>query len=527
MRTLFQLATGISTLAFAVGATTGCAAEVTDEDGLSVAEKTQAISSGRVVAYVDGSAGSVNTSNLDASKYTHINYAFANLDAWGNVYFTYGAQDVNNVNQLKALRNQNPNLKIILAIGGWTWSDHFSTVAGDAGRRSTFVSTAWNLVQQHGLDGIEIDWEFPGYGGEAGNSICAGTCDGNRFTWFIEALNSAKPAGKELSFAGGANPAMGANVDLSRAAAATDFLTIMSYDFHGDWGEPWGHHANLYGGDISVDSAVNMYLGEGVPASKVVVGLPFYGRSWNAPNVPAGAPLYRDINCNGTGAGSWCTFYGYGGTLGYDNNLGAAYINTGSQWVSFDNTVSMQWKVDYINNRGLGGAMYWQALQDKDNRELTNLIWSGIGGSGGGGGGTGYLQVDNTDSGFSSSSGWSTSSATGGYIGSNYAHDGTSGADSGKWARWTPTVNTAGHYAVQVRYTSNANRPDNIKYKVYHSGGVTERFVNQQVNGGTWVGIGTYHLQAGTSQNYAVTLDPSSDAGYTIADAVRFVWQHL
>jgi hypothetical protein len=144
----------------------------------------------------------------------------------------------------------------------------------------------------------------------------------------------------------------------------------------------------------------------------------------------------------------------------------------------------------------------------------------------GGGGGSGYLQVDNTDSGFSSSSGWSTSNSTGGYIGSNYAHDGTSGSDPGKWARWTPTINTSGYYTVQVRYTSHENRPNNVKYKVYHSGGVTEKWVNQQTNGGTWVNLGMYHMQAGTSQNFAVTLDPSSDSGYTIADAVRFVWEH-
>lgn len=395
-------------LSMALGSV-GCAADVGADVGdadLEVRQTTQAVSAGRVVAYVDGTVGHIDTSKLSAGKYTHINYAFANLDAWGNVYFTYGQQDINIINQLKALKSSNPNLKIILAIGGWTWSDHFSTVAGDAGRRANFVNTAWSLVNQHGLDGIEIDWEFPGYGGEAGNSICWGTCDGQRFIWLLNDLKNAKPGGKVLSFAGGASPQMGANVNLGQAAALTDFLTIMTYDFHGDWGEPWGHHANLYGGDISVDSAVNMYLNAGVPANKLVVGLPFYGRSWNAPAVPGGAPLYRDIHCNGTSAGSWCTFYGYGGTLGYDNNLKAAFINTGSQWVSFDNTVSMGWKLDYINNRNLGGAMYWSAMQDKSNLELTNLVWSKIGGGGGGGPTSGALVFNAGDANHASPTEW-------------------------------------------------------------------------------------------------------------------------
>jgi hypothetical protein len=129
--------------------------------------------------------------------------------------------------------------------------------------------------------------------------------------------------------------------------------------------------------------------------------------------------------------------------------------------------------------------------------------------------------VDNTDSGFTSDTAWATSTAISGYYGSNYAHDGTSGADSAKWAKWTPNIAMTGNYDVYMRWTADPNRPDAAPLEIKYNGGTdTSKTVNQTVDNGTWVKIGTYNLAAGTGNYVKIS---ASDAGYTVADAVKFV----
>jgi GH18 family chitinase len=343
-----------------------------------VATAKAAVSAGRVVAYVDGTVGTISTSGLDATKYTHINYAFANLDANGNVYFTYPAQDSANLNAIKGLKSQNPNLKILISVGGWTWSNHFSSVAGDATRRTTMVNSLWSLVNNNNVDGIDIDWEWPGWQGEGDNGVCGGTCDGSRLVTLMQQIWNARGS-KLVTMAGGAHPNMGSFVDLGALSNYVHFLNIMTYDFHGPWEPAYAPHANLYGGDISIDSAVNMYLNEGFPANKLVVGIPFYGKAWGMSDP---SPLFKNISCTGTNEGASCSVNGIGGhTLHYDNAKQAAYMDGAGHYISFDNIVSVGWKTSYINNRSLGGAMYWSALQDNSSRTLTNKIWADIGGT--------------------------------------------------------------------------------------------------------------------------------------------------
>ncbi|MGG1516666.1 family 43 glycosylhydrolase [Paenibacillus oryzisoli] len=133
--------------------------------------------------------------------------------------------------------------------------------------------------------------------------------------------------------------------------------------------------------------------------------------------------------------------------------------------------------------------------------------------------------IDNGETGFTTDSSWTTSTSVSGYYGTNYKHDGTSGADSSsRWAKWTPQITTAGRYNIYMRWVNdpvNHLRPDAAPVEIKYDGGTdTSKSVNQQINNGTWVLIGTYDLSAGTN-NYVKIL--ATDAGYTIADAVKFV----
>lgn len=131
------------------------------------------------------------------------------------------------------------------------------------------------------------------------------------------------------------------------------------------------------------------------------------------------------------------------------------------------------------------------------------------------------IVIDNVDAGFTTDAAWTVSTSTGGYVGSNYLHDGTAGADaSTRWAKWTPTVATAGHYNIYMNWTASSNRPSAAPLAITYNGGTdTSKTVNQQTNGGTWVLIGNYSLSAGSGNNVKLIATAS---GYTIADAVRF-----
>ncbi|HEY0968397.1 MAG TPA: glycosyl hydrolase family 28-related protein [Opitutaceae bacterium] len=134
----------------------------------------------------------------------------------------------------------------------------------------------------------------------------------------------------------------------------------------------------------------------------------------------------------------------------------------------------------------------------------------------------GEIVVDNADAGFSAAGTWTASTALAGYFGANYLHDGSTAADATKTATWTSPITTTGTYSVYMRWTSAADRPDAAPVEVNYNGGVANLTVNQQIGGGTWVLIGTWSFTGGSGDYVKIT---GADAGYTIADAVRFVKQ--
>jgi hypothetical protein len=133
------------------------------------------------------------------------------------------------------------------------------------------------------------------------------------------------------------------------------------------------------------------------------------------------------------------------------------------------------------------------------------------------------IVVDNTYGNFTAGGAWTTSASVAGYFGTSFLHDGSAGVDTGKWAGWIPSLAVTGTYQVQARWTSHANRPDRVRYRVYHQGLVTDVWKNQRADGGRWVDLGSWTFGAGSSPQNMVTLDAGSDDGYVVADAVRFL----
>ena len=243
----------------------------------------------RVIAgYLFVGNAPADVSDVDASRLTHINYAFANLRD-GEVVEGF-ASDAENFRRLRELRQRHPHLRVLVAVGGWTWSGGFSDAALTVASRERFVRSAVAFVQRHDLDGLDIDWEYPGL---PGNGNTHRPEDKANFTAMMAALRAGlddlgRRTGRRylLTFAAGAFPRFIEHTELAQVAASIDWVNLMTYDFRVAAVDPVaGHHANLFDHPDddkrrSGDAAVREFLAAGVPAAKLVLGVPFYGRGW-------------------------------------------------------------------------------------------------------------------------------------------------------------------------------------------------------------------------------------------------------
>lgn len=324
---------------------------------------------------------------IAADKFTHINYAFANIDS--NLKITLGYPDIDaaNISQLNQLKKINPNLKTIIAVGGWSWSGRFSDAALTESSRGIFADSVVDFVVNYGFDGVDIDWEYPVSGGLSTN--VKRPEDKYNFTLLMKTLREKLNArgtidGKKylLSFAGAAGNWYANNTQLSELSKYVDYANIMTYDIHGTWDTYTDFNAPLYSDtnqSVSVDSSINAWTDAGFTKDKIVMGVPFYGYIYKS--VP-------DIN-NGLNQ-----TYSGGASISYAN-IAANYLNmpeykryfhpvqrvpwlfNGSTFITYEDEQSMAEKAGYIKEKGLMGAMIWEISQDPD-RILLNALYQGL-----------------------------------------------------------------------------------------------------------------------------------------------------
>ncbi|WVQ68413.1 uncharacterized protein L199_006621 [Kwoniella botswanensis] len=326
---------------------------------------------------------------------THINYAFANVnketgevylsDSWADVeiHFDGDRWDEPGTNlygcfkAIYLLKKQNRNLKVLLSIGGWTYSPNFVNIVSHSWRRK-FVETAVKLVEDLGIDGLDIDYEFPTTSeqAEAYVSLVAEVRKGliklaqdNHQPITQYELTVAAPCGMQ-------------NMKILRAKdmdASLDFWNLMAYDFAGSWDQVAGHQAALYADNPeanSVDKAVRFYNLQGIDKSKLVIGMPLYGRAF-ANTDGIGLPFH------GVGEGSWeAGMWDYkdlpqpGAQEINEPRLGASYSYDAQKrlLISYDTPAIAQQKARYINSEGLGGAMWWELDADKNASTGKSLV---------------------------------------------------------------------------------------------------------------------------------------------------------
>ncbi|PIA80392.1 chitinase [Gaetbulibacter sp. 4G1] len=345
----------------------------------------------KIIGYVAGyeDYDPFDPSSVDANKLTHINYAFANI-VDGKPKFELELDSIK-IPKVIALKKKNPNLKVLYSIGGWVWSDQFSHIAAYPESRLKFAKGCVKLMKKHAFDGVDLDWEYPGQRAED-NAIRPS--DKENFTKLLAEIRKQLDAAAKtdnthylLTIATGANQAYIDNTDLGKAHQYLDFINIMCYDYYHGWYYQTGHHANLYPSDKerftgnSGQAAIERHIKAGVPANKLIMGIPFYGRIWEKVSIGNGG-LYENAMSTGMIIPYWDIVDKIKSGVfkrEYDVSAKASYLwnATDSIFISYETPKDIELKAKYIKQNGLGGAMFWEYSLDKD-QELLNTLYKNI-----------------------------------------------------------------------------------------------------------------------------------------------------
>ena len=303
-----------------------------------------------VMEYVFGDPQNVDARFLDA-----VIYAFIEINPDG----TLRVPTPNYLNKLINLKAEKPDLKVIAAIGGWG-VDGFSDAALTPTSRYNFARQAKQLMDQYKIDGIDIDWEYPG---SSAAGIKSRPEDKENFTLLLTALRDVLGENTWLSVAGTGDKAyINNSLDVLNVAPLINYFNLMSYDFTaGETGERGrNHQSNLYDSALSipgysVDSMVKNLENAGMPSNKIMLGVPFYGRL-GATITKSFDQLRKDyINKNGF-------------KFNFDKQAKVPYLTkNGVYEMSYDNELSILIKGDYVLKNNLGGIFSWTSTYDQAN----------------------------------------------------------------------------------------------------------------------------------------------------------------
>ena len=334
-----------------------------------------------IIGYVGGfNRNIVETSMIDPHKLTHINYAFVDVKD-NRAWLTNEETDTVNFRLLNELKKINPDLKILISVGGWTWSKNFSdAVLSDTSCRN-FAQSSVDIVLKYDLDGVDIDWEYPGMIGD-GNVYRPE--DRENYTRLFKDLREildemSAQTGKEylVTTAIGGSREFLQHTQLEIAQNYLDYIMLMAYDFDGTYDNMSSHHSNLYSPPnmpwiYSGDVCIKNMLAVGVDPSKIVLGIGFYGKG-KVVNSTENNGLYQIPVPVRRWLGGGYTYLkdslvnrqGY--VRHWDDVSKAPYLFNAEEkvFITYDDEESTRLKCNYILDNNLAGIMFWEYFSDR------------------------------------------------------------------------------------------------------------------------------------------------------------------
>jgi len=339
-----------------------------------------------IVGYVFPQEGALMTGQIDPHSMTRINYAFANI-ADGRMVTGF-SHDAENFATLNALKRDNPSLTILVSVGGWLWSTNFSDVSLTRQSRDKFTQSVMDFLTHYKLDGLDIDWEYPGM---VGSGHPFRSEDKQNFTLLLKELRSRFDAEEKrthhrlsLTIAAGASNEFLAHTEMSKVQKYVDTVNLMAYDYYEPGSDAiTGHHAPLYtpGQDpkkISSDTSVQAFEQAGVSAEKILLGVPFYGHVWGQVAdhehglFQAGSPVPKAYAPYSLIASDMLN-HGY--TRYWDASASAPYLYNPqtAMFISYEDPESLAAKCKYILDHHLGGVMFWDYSGDPTGALLQSI----------------------------------------------------------------------------------------------------------------------------------------------------------
>ena len=332
----------------------------------------------RVVAYV---VGWETPPAIDPNKLTHINFAFGKI-AGGKVVLPHPGVAAN-LAYLRSLQGRNPRLKVLLSVGGWE-AEGFSDAALSAQSRNAFADSVVALLREYSLDGVDIDWEYPG---QSVAGIKSRPEDKQNFTALLQEMR-AQLGDRYLLTIASADREYFQFTEMDRLHVYLDWINVMSYDFFNSLTPTTGHHAGLYAsafaapGDRNADASVKQHLAAGVPPQKLVLGLAFYGRGFASVT-----PLHDGVNQpyeRFEAAHPYSELVAKfidrdGFVRKWDAKAQAPFLwNAQTRaFITYDDPQSIAIKAEYVHKHGLGGVMFWELSQDSGG-VLVDAIVKGL-----------------------------------------------------------------------------------------------------------------------------------------------------
>lgn len=331
-------------------------------------------------------AGGYTPERVPAERLTQVNYAFAEIEG-GRAVLGNPVRDRENLRGLTGLRKRNPNLRIVLSVGGWDGSAGFSGAASSAGSRKAFAQSCGELLREHGLDGVDLDWEYPVSGGAPG--VVHRPQDRENFTLLLRELRRTldqmgQRDGKRyvLTAAGAVSGGYLQNIEPQAVAETVDHIFLMAYDLHGPWDARADFNAPLRApGDAydrsSVDSGVSAWLERGVPPEKLVLGMPLYGYIYQGVS-PGNNGLYQPFAS--AKSVSWNQVREqYRNAPGFrqlrHEEAGVPYLFGNRSFLTYEDPASIAAKAELARQRGLGGVGFWELSQDAEG-DLVQSAWN-------------------------------------------------------------------------------------------------------------------------------------------------------